>query len=181
MPMIPRIARDQSGSALNSVVLLAVGFVIGIVFSAMSVIPHTAYLASLAPPLAALSGAGIVLFWRAYGRGDRRGWVLPLAVAAELAWAARLWSGYSRFLPWALWTTIAVGAVAIVVMVAAKLSRRARTSLVAFGIAAGVATMLAAPATWAASVLDIKYAGTSFDASAGPAALVAHSDGTDAP
>jgi 4-amino-4-deoxy-L-arabinose transferase-like glycosyltransferase len=153
----------------------------GIIFSAMSVIPHTAYLASLAPPLAALSGAGIVLFWRAYRGGDRRGWVLPLAVAAELAWAARLWPGYRRFLPWTLWTAIAAGAVALAVMVAARLSRRARAGLVAFGIAAGVAAMLAAPATWAASVLDIKYAGTSFDASAGPAGIVAHPDGTDAP
>jgi hypothetical protein len=31
--------------------------------------------------------------------------------------------------------------------------------------------MLAAPAIWSASVLDVKYAGTSSDAGAGPAGL----------
>ena len=33
----------------------------------------------------------------------------------------------------------------------------------------GVAAMLVAPATWAASVLDVNYAGSSFNATAGPA------------
>jgi len=150
-----------------------------VTFSAMSVIPHTAYMASLAPPLAALSGAGIVLFWRAYQADGRRGWVLPAAVASELAWAFYLWRGYGGFLPWARWAAVAAGAAAIAVLVAARLPRsahgfRPRTArltsrLVTAGLAVGVAAMLAAPATWAASVLDIKYAGTSFDASAGPA------------
>jgi hypothetical protein len=36
-------------------------------------------------------------------------------------------------------------------------------------VALGVAAMLAAPAAWTVSVLDANYAGTSFDASAGPA------------
>jgi 4-amino-4-deoxy-L-arabinose transferase-like glycosyltransferase len=131
----------------------------GLVFSEMSTIPHTAYMAALAAPLAALSAAGIVMFWRLYRAGDRRGWILPVAVAAELAWALFLWRGYSGFLPWA--RTAAV-------LVAAKLSRRARARLVTVGLSAGVAAMLAAPATWAASVLAAKYGGSSFNASAGP-------------
>src|SRR5438046_6555860 len=36
----------------------------GLIYSDMNNIPHTAYMASLAPPLAALSGTGLVLFWR---------------------------------------------------------------------------------------------------------------------
>ena len=59
----------------------------GLIFSKMSTIPHTAYMSSLAPPLAALSAAGLVMFWRAYRADGRRGWLLPLAVAAEVAWA----------------------------------------------------------------------------------------------
>ena len=144
----------------------------GLVYSEMSNIPHTAYMASLAPPIAALSGAGIVLFWRWYRSGDPRWWVLPLAVAAELGWAAHLWSGYPAFLPWVRQAAIAVGVAVIVVLVVARLSRRARfvtTGLVTAGLAAAVAAMLAAPATWASSVLDARYAGSSFDASAGPA------------
>lgn len=43
-----------------------------VIFSAMSVIPHTAYMASLAPPLVGLSGTGIVLFWGAYRAGGSK-------------------------------------------------------------------------------------------------------------
>jgi 4-amino-4-deoxy-L-arabinose transferase-like glycosyltransferase len=141
----------------------------GLIFSKMSMIPHTAYLSSLAPPLAALSGAGIVMFWRAYRAGGWRGWVLPLAVAAEVAWALFLWRGYGGFLPWARDLLAAAGAVAVVALVVARLSRRARARLVAVALGTGVAAMLAAPATWAASVLDVAYAGSSFNATAGPA------------
>jgi 4-amino-4-deoxy-L-arabinose transferase-like glycosyltransferase len=149
----------------------------GVIFSVMNNIPHTAYMASLAPPLAALSGTGIVLFWRWYRAGSRAGWLLPIAIAMELVWAAYLWSGYGSFLPWALPIAIAAGAAAIVVMVAVRLpvlARRARGVLAGAGIVAGVAgvvgvaAMLAAPAAWSASVLDVRYAGSSLDASAGP-------------
>ena len=111
-------------------------------------------MASLAPPLAALSGAGIVMFWRWYRSGSRAGWLLPVAVAAELAWAYYLWSGFRAFLPWVL--PAAIGWV------------RWRSSSWwrdgcrggpgapwwGRGWAVGVAAMLAAPTAWAASVLD---------------------------
>jgi 4-amino-4-deoxy-L-arabinose transferase-like glycosyltransferase len=141
----------------------------GLIFSKMSMIPHTAYMASLAPPLAALSGAGIVIFWRAYRADGWRGWVLPAAVAAEVAWALCLWRDYAGFLPWARDLLAAAGALAVVALVAARLARRARARLVIVALGAGVAAVLAAPATWAASVLDVAYAGSSFNATAGPA------------
>lgn len=141
----------------------------GLIFSEMSMIPHTAYMASLAPPLAALSGAGIVMFWRAYRAAGGRGWLLPVAVAAEVGWAVFLWRDYAGFLPWARDLLLAAGAVAVVALVGARLSRRARARLVAVALGTGVAAMLAAPATWAASVLDVAYAGSSFNATAGPA------------
>jgi 4-amino-4-deoxy-L-arabinose transferase-like glycosyltransferase len=150
-----------------------------VIFSAMSVIPHTAYMASLAPPLAALSGAGIVLFWRAYRAGGRRSWVMPVAVAAELAWALYLWRSYPGFLPWARWAATGAAAVAIAALIAARLPQlasdarpvtaRLTSRLVTAALAVSAAAILAAPAIWSASVLDTKYAGTSFDASAGPA------------
>jgi 4-amino-4-deoxy-L-arabinose transferase-like glycosyltransferase len=141
----------------------------GLIFSEMSMIPHTAYMASLAPPLAALSGAGIAMFWRAYRAEGWRGWLLPVAVAAEVGWAVFLWRDYAGFLPWARDLMLAAGAVAVVALVVARLSRRARARLVTVALGAGVAAMLAAPATWAASVLDVAYAGSSFNATAGPA------------
>jgi 4-amino-4-deoxy-L-arabinose transferase-like glycosyltransferase len=155
----------RGGLVMWGVWLLTFGFV----YSAMTTIPHTAYMASLAPPIAALSGAGIVMFWKWYRSGGWLGWMLPVLVAAELTWGLFLWSGYRSFLPWALGAAVVVGVAAIIVLVVARLSRRVRTRLATVGLAAGVAAMLAAPATWAASVLDARYAGSSFDASAGPA------------
>jgi 4-amino-4-deoxy-L-arabinose transferase-like glycosyltransferase len=160
----------------------------GFVYSEMNSLPHTAYVASLAPPIAALSGAGIVMFWRWYRAGERRGWIMPLAVAAELAWAVHFWSPYPGFVPWARWPVIIVGTFGVIVLAGAWPSQRAlrpqlaaaelsaqahtgvrtRTRLAVAGLLAGVAAMLAAPVTWAASVLDVAYAGTSFDATAGP-------------
>jgi hypothetical protein len=95
--------------------------------------------------------------------------VLPLAVAAEIAWAFFLWRDYGGFLPWARDLLVVAGAVAVVALVVARLSRRARARLVVVAMGTGVAAMLAAPATWAASVLDVTYAGSSFNATAGPA------------
>jgi 4-amino-4-deoxy-L-arabinose transferase-like glycosyltransferase len=97
----------------------------GAVFSEMGVVLHTAYVASLAPPVAALSGAGIVMFGRWYRAGDRRGLLLPLTVAAELTWANRLWSYFPGFLPWARWAVIVVGGAAAVTLAVAWPSQRA--------------------------------------------------------
>jgi 4-amino-4-deoxy-L-arabinose transferase-like glycosyltransferase len=140
----------------------------GLIFSKMSSIPHTAYVASLAPPLAALSAAGIVMFWRYFRAGDPRGWVLPVAVAAEAAWALFLWRDYNSFLPWMRIVIAAAAVAGIVVMVALQLTHRARVRLMTVGLTLGVGAMLAAPAAWAGSVLDAKYAGSSFNATAGP-------------
>ena len=141
----------------------------GLIFSKMSTIPHTAYMSSLAPPLAALSAAGIVMFCRAFRAGGWRAWVLPAAVAAQVAWALFLWHYYPGFLPWARDAIAAAGVVALVVLVAARLSRRLQVRLVTVALAAGVAAVIAAPGAWAASVLDTAYGGSSFNASAGPA------------
>ena len=142
---------------------------VGLIFSKMSTIPHTAYMSSLAPPLAALSAAGLVMFWRYYRAGDARGWMLPVAVAAELAWAVFLWRDYGGFLPWVRTAAVVAGVIAIVVMVMTKLTRRARARLATAGLTVGVVAALAAPSAWAASVLDTRYGGSSFNASAGPA------------
>ena len=150
----------------------------GLIFSDMSTIPHTAYVASLAPPLAALAAVGIVMFWRAYRAGGWRAWLLPVSVAAELAWAWYLWRDYPGFLPWTRTIALVAGIAAIVILVAVLVfrqvragwlqGRRAWARLVTIGLAAGVVAVLAAPATWAASVLDESYAGSSLNAGAGP-------------
>jgi 4-amino-4-deoxy-L-arabinose transferase-like glycosyltransferase len=177
-------AIDPRGWVMWGVWLVTFGFV----FSAMKMIPHTAYVASLAPSLAALSGAGIVMFWRETfnqesGAGGRRGWLLPVAVAAELGWSAWLWRSYRGFLPLAQWA-IVIGSVAALValavpklpvpklaatkLAATKLAGR-RHALIAAGALAGAAAMIAAPAAWAGSALVARYDGTEMNAIAGPA------------
>ncbi|MGD0555154.1 MAG: glycosyltransferase family 39 protein [Streptosporangiaceae bacterium] len=141
----------------------------GLIFSKMGTIPHTAYVASLAPPLAALGGTGIVMFWRTYRANGWRGWVLPAVVAAQLAWTLFLWRSYGGFLPWARDIIVAAGVIAIVAMIGARLSNRVRTRIATVALAGGIAAIVAAPGAWAASVLDTKYGGSSFNASAGPA------------
>ncbi len=182
----PRTGQVRAGFVMWGVWLAT----FGLIFSKMSTIPHTAYMSSLAPPLAALSAAGIVMFWRAYRGYGWRGWVLPAAVAAELAWALLLRRDYGGFLPWARDAMAVAGVAAIVVMIVARLTRQGPASvapprlprrgfalLATAGLAAGVAAMLAAPGAWAASFLDSQYGGSSFNASAGPAGSMGGSGG----
>ncbi|HEY1625482.1 MAG TPA: glycosyltransferase family 39 protein [Streptosporangiaceae bacterium] len=138
------------------------------VFSAMKMIPHTAYVASLAPALAALSGAGIVMFWREYAAGTRGGWLLPVAVAAELGWSAWLWRSYRDFLPVARWAIILGGVAAIAILAGARLSGR-KPALAVFAALAGAVAMVAAPAAWAGSAIEARYDGNEMNAIAGPA------------
>src|SRR5215472_17433771 len=79
------------------------------VYSAGTVI-HTAYVAALAPPLAALGGFGIARLWQAHRDGRRRPWAVPATAAVTLAWAAWLSSRYPAFLPWVTASAVVLGA-----------------------------------------------------------------------
>jgi 4-amino-4-deoxy-L-arabinose transferase-like glycosyltransferase len=139
----------------------------GAVYSSMA-LPHTAYVATLAPPIAALSAAGILLTWKGYRDGTMK-WALPTAIAAETAWSASLWlRHHPTFLPWLIWLIVGVAVVAVAVLTAATATRRLGSAVLLGGMTAGIVTMVAAPAVWSASVLDPAYRGTAYDASAGP-------------
>jgi 4-amino-4-deoxy-L-arabinose transferase-like glycosyltransferase len=131
----------------------------GLIFSRIT-IPHTAYMASLAPPVAALSAAGIVLCWRGY-RDRRASWALPLVIVTETGWTLYISTRFPTFLPWLRWLVVGAAALALVVLLA---RRRALVPAMALGVAA----LLAVPTAWSFSVLDRSYAGSAFDASAGP-------------
>ncbi|MEU8525759.1 MULTISPECIES: ArnT family glycosyltransferase [Streptomyces] len=137
-----------------------------LVLSAIEV-PHTAYVAMLAPALAALSGAGLVALWKAY-RDGRSVRVLPAVIAVELVWSAFLCFLYPDFLPWLPWLLILAGLVALTSLVVAHRKDRRTGRLALVGLAAGLVTMFAGPAAWSLSVLDPLYAGSAMDASAGP-------------
>jgi 4-amino-4-deoxy-L-arabinose transferase-like glycosyltransferase len=132
-----------------------------LVLSAMSV-PHAAYLSLLAPPICALSAAGVVLYWRT--------WLLPVAVLAEALWTTHLSQQYPNFLPW-LTPVVIVLAVLSLVLVAATALRRTTVppgSPPRLAAILGAAAMLATPLAWSAATLNTAYSGNALDAVAGP-------------
>lgn len=138
-----------------------------VVFSGMT-LTHRAYLATLAPPLAALAAAGIVLSWRAL-RDRWATWLLPAVLLVQLAWTAHLAGRYAGFLPWLTWPALAAAGMAAVALVV--VGRRPGRSWRA-AAALGLAAVLAVPGAWGLSVLDRRYAGTAFEAGAGPSGPV---------
>jgi 4-amino-4-deoxy-L-arabinose transferase-like glycosyltransferase len=158
----PRTDRERGGYLMWGTWLVATG----VAFTAGEV-AHATYLAALAAPVAALTGAGLVTLWRAYRTG--RAWLLPATVAAEVAWAVYLSGRYPAFLPWLRWIVLALAVLGIGALLGA---RRARIPLASAGLAAGVAAMLAYPAAWSLSTLDSRYTGTVLETAAGPAGQV---------
>ncbi|MFJ9909146.1 ArnT family glycosyltransferase [Streptomyces sp. NPDC101152] len=129
-----------------------------LVFSAGSVGGHTYYMGVIAVPLAALTGAGTVLLWRAYRAGGPRAWVLPGAVAVTAAWTAYLAGRFSSFAPWLAPTVGVLAVAALALLVAARPGgRRAGGRLALGGLATALAALLLAPSAWAVQVFAPSY------------------------
>lgn len=120
----------------------------------VTVVPHTAYLAALAVPLAVLAGAGLV---EARRRGRR---MLAGVVAAEGAWTTWILLS-TRIAP--VWLMVAVG-VLVVGAVAALLL----PALLLPAPLLVVGAVLLAPAVWTGSTVDLSLAGSANDAYGGP-------------
>jgi 4-amino-4-deoxy-L-arabinose transferase-like glycosyltransferase len=110
--------------------------VTGVVFSFAQGIWHPYYTTMLAPAVAAISAAGLVMFWRA--RSFVR-FLLPVGIAITAAWAFVLVSRDTAFHGWTRWAVLGVAAVAIVVLLA---------GLRRVGLVAGVVAVLLVPAVW---------------------------------
>jgi 4-amino-4-deoxy-L-arabinose transferase-like glycosyltransferase len=125
-------------------------------FSAGSVNGHVYYMGVIAVPLAALTGAGTVLMWQAYRTGGRRAWALPAAFAATAAWSAYISLQYSSLLPWAVPTTLLLGAAACVLLALARPGARpAATGRIAVaGLLAGLCAIVITPSAWAVQVFN---------------------------
>ncbi|MFL6112463.1 MAG: ArnT family glycosyltransferase [Catenulispora sp.] len=122
---------------------------------------HSYYTSTLAPPVAALAGAGFV----AAARG--RAWRLPALIALTAAWAFLASRETPHYQPWLRWFVLIAAILAIALLPWARLAQsRALRLTTAVTVATAV---LAAPAVWATSVLTRH--GTSMGsvlASAGP-------------
>ncbi|MFF2807985.1 ArnT family glycosyltransferase [Streptomyces sp. NPDC058000] len=139
-----------------------------LVFSAGSVGGHTYYMGVIAVPLAALTGGGITLLWRAYRAGGRRAWVLPGAVAATAAWGAYIAGEFPSFLPWLAPAVGVLGLTAVALLVLARPGgTRHGGRLALAGLAASLAALLLAPSAWAVQVFNPTY-GSSAMGAVGP-------------
>ncbi|WP_425580467.1 glycosyltransferase family 39 protein, partial [Streptosporangium amethystogenes] len=74
-----------------------------VVFSFSSGTFHPYYSTAMAPAVAALTGLGGVLGWRAYRRSRAWSWVLPAGIAVTGAWAFTVLRRSTDFVPWLAW------------------------------------------------------------------------------
>ncbi|MEU7057398.1 glycosyltransferase family 39 protein [Streptomyces sp. NPDC046197] len=141
-----------------------------LVFSAGSVAGHTYYMGVIAVPLAALTGGGIVLMWRAHRAGGRRAWALPGAVAATAIWSAYLAGQFPSFLPWLAPGVGVLGLTAVVLLASSRSGRSPHGGRLALaGLAASLAAVLIAPSAWAVQVFN-PSSGSSGMGAVGPSA-----------
>ncbi|WP_328976595.1 glycosyltransferase family 39 protein [Streptomyces canus] len=114
---------------------------------------HPYYTTALAPGIAALTGAGGVMLWRAFRGGDARwSWVLPAGLAVTGIWAIVL---LRRATGWNTWLWPVVGVVMVLAIVGLFVFRTAgsgtRARLLGVSVVAAIVAALAGPTAYAAS------------------------------
>ncbi|MGW7578311.1 ArnT family glycosyltransferase [Streptomyces sp. NPDC054765] len=146
-----------------------------LVFSAGAVGGHTYYMGVVAVPLAALFGAGMVQFWRAWRRGGRaRVWALPTAVVSTVVWSAGIAELFPSFLPWLAPAAITLGAGALALLgLSCTGDSGKRRRMAVLGLGVGLVAMLLPSAAWASSVLQPEYGHSGMGAT-GPVAARHH-------
>jgi 4-amino-4-deoxy-L-arabinose transferase-like glycosyltransferase len=129
-----------------------------VVYSAAGGTFHFYYLATMAPPLAALAGIGVVRLWRWSVEGGWRACLVLVTLALTAAWQlyidARALDGYDGWEGW-LHRALIGGTLAAVGVLAVCLLRRERSRparrLSAAALGVGVAALLILPLAWALS------------------------------
>jgi 4-amino-4-deoxy-L-arabinose transferase-like glycosyltransferase len=106
---------------------------------------HQYYMVTMAPAIAALTGAGLVKMWRDFQSNSRWKWLLPIAFVVDLAFEASIVWNYPTLRT--VLIVISVGAAVI----AAFLMSRARQSIgvKAAGTVLGLVALLISPGYWA--------------------------------
>ncbi|WP_068924457.1 glycosyltransferase family 39 protein [Planobispora rosea] len=128
---------------------------------------HPYYSTAMAPAVAALTGVGGALMWRAHRESRAWMWALPVGVVATGAWAFTVLRRTPEFVPWLAWAVAGVSAVAAAGLVAARIGRRVRLRIAAVALAAGLVAGLAGPTAYALTPLGSAVNGT--NPTAGPA------------
>lgn len=157
------------------------------VFSFSSGTFHPYYTTAMAPAIAALTGIGGVLMWRAARTSRAWSLVLAVAVAVTGAWSFAVLRRTPEFVPWLAWTIAGATAVAVLALMATAFAsaergadrdspagRGRRTAarvmagawVMALALAAAVVAGLAGPAAYAVTPLGAAVNGT--NPTAGP-------------
>ncbi len=143
---------------------------------------HPYYTSAMAPPIAALTGIGVVALYQAHRRSGWWSLVLALAIAVTGAWAFVLLRRTSGWNPWLPWTIAAASAVTVLALAAGRARGRrlraaagrirllagARGPLLAVAGVTGLVAVLAGPAAYALTPLSQTIQGS--NPLAGPAA-----------
>lgn len=113
------------------------------VFSSAKGTFHAYYTTMLAPAIAAIGAAGLMMFWRSTGFAR---FLLPLGVAITAVWAFVVSSHTPNWFGWTRWTVAGIAAVAVIGLLTERASIR-RPALAAALVAA-----LLTPAVWAVDI-----------------------------
>lgn len=158
--------KKQLTARVNETLFWLAWLIPGMVFFSVAGFFHQYYLIMLAPPIAALAGAGAVELWNQYRRRDGwQMWLLPAAVLATTALQVYILYPYQRTIgaAWPIGVGIAGASAALALILAVK-----RQKLATFAAAAAIAALLAAPLFWSATPL--LYGDNSQLPAAGPGA-----------
>ncbi|WP_433224613.1 glycosyltransferase family 39 protein [Microtetraspora malaysiensis] len=124
---------------------------------------HPYYTTAMAPAIAALTGLGGVLMWRARRASRVWGCALAASVAVTGVWSFAVLRRTPEFVPWLPWAVAGTTAVAVLGIAAAAFGAR---RVAAAGLTAGVLAVLAGPAAYAVTPLGSRVNGT--NPTAGP-------------
>ena len=131
---------------------LATGFCFFSVATSFTLM-HRYYLAMLAPPVAALTGIGLVALWRDYRRPGWRGWLLPAALLGTVALHVKILADYPDWSARLAPPLVVLGIVSALGLILARSQPQALWRLPGRVLpalaAAGLIAVLTAPATWA--------------------------------
>jgi len=138
---------------IRAIVIMLTAWIVvyGLAYSEGSI--HSYYVVTLAPALAALSGAGTVALWRAFRAGGRGALALPITVALTVGWGIHIASSFPTY-SWLIPALAAAGIVALAALAArwrgpAAIGRWAALA----ACVVGTLVVLLGPIAWDSSVI----------------------------
>ncbi|MGH3771581.1 MAG: glycosyltransferase family 39 protein [Pseudonocardiaceae bacterium] len=125
---------------------------VGLLLSYAQGISHSYYTTEMAPALAAVTAAGVAAMWRHYRRPGGYHWLLfPAAVALTAFWAWVLVSRDTSWNGWLRYAVVAIGIVAVALLVAGRLVSAGAPRMARLAGVLGVVALLLAPTVWSSA------------------------------